>query len=133
MLQLQGNAAFVGAPGELPVLLGAANSTLQGLPGFAEPGAVVIIQDQYVATQQDCENAVPLGNALLSQAHIIVQDLCDDPETFGCSDLANELQFTAAGPMGRHGTDRPMTQCRRCGYSSAVYQATMQPQSWPTR
>jgi len=38
---------------------------------------------------------------------------------------------TVSCPNRQNGTDIPSTARQRFGYDMAVYQATMQPQSWP--
>ena len=89
IIAVSGNTtATVGGP--LPVLIGPAGSTLNGLPGNAGDGAVVFGHDDLYVVQPDDPNPLP------DQANAIVEDLCDDPETSGCSTGDNQLQFRAA-------------------------------------
>jgi hypothetical protein len=88
IIAVSGNTtATVG--GSLPVLIGASGSTLNGLPGLAGDGEVTFVQNTYVVQLDD-------PNPLPDQANANVRDLCDDPETEGCSSIINLLQFTAS-------------------------------------
>jgi hypothetical protein len=75
--------------GSLPCRVGPPGSTLGGLPGDPNPGLVSFHSNQYIVQPDD---PLPLPD----QANVIVQDMCDDPDTQGCSSLANIVQFTAS-------------------------------------
>ena len=75
--------------GSLPCNIGAAFSLLDGLPGDEQPGTVVFLQDLYIVQPGDPD---PLPN----QANMRVRDLCDDPDTQGCSSIINLVQFVAS-------------------------------------
>ena len=75
--------------GSLPCNIGEAGSTLDGLPGTAANGQVTFRSNQYVIQSGDPDPLPDQGTAR-------VQDLCDDPNTSGCSTLVNTIQFTAS-------------------------------------
>jgi cysteine-rich repeat protein len=77
-----------------PCEVGPANSTLNGLPGDPNPGLLQFRQNQYVIQPADV-------SPLRDQATVNVMDLCDDPDTTGCSTLDNDVQFTAATTITR--------------------------------
>ena len=63
------------------------------LPGLVQPGGsglgVTFQQNTYVVQPDDPDPLPDQGTA-------IVQDLCDNPGTTGCSTILNQVQFTAA-------------------------------------
>jgi hypothetical protein len=75
--------------GSLPCNVGAAGSILNGLPGDPNPGLVSFSSNTYVVEIDD-------PSPLPDQANVQVTDLCDDPDTMGCSSLVNTVQFTAS-------------------------------------
>lgn len=84
---VSGNTTCVAA-GALPCLIGPAGSTLNGLPGSGVSGAVTFHSDTYVIQANDPDPLPDQGNAK-------VHDLCDNPNTSGCSTLSNTIQFTS--------------------------------------
>ncbi|MCP3904707.1 MAG: DUF11 domain-containing protein, partial [Planctomycetes bacterium] len=79
--------AIVG--GSLPVLIGPPGSTLSGLPGDPSPGVVTFAVNTYVIQPGD-------PDPLPTMANVVIMDLCDDPDTQGCSLIPNQVQFLAA-------------------------------------
>ncbi|MHC5113593.1 MAG: DUF7507 domain-containing protein, partial [Planctomycetota bacterium] len=84
-----GNTTAVPGPFGGVILIGPAGSTLNGLPGIPIDGEVVFTQNIYVIQEGDPD---PLPH----RASFLVMDLCDDPDTQGCSSLPALLQFPAA-------------------------------------
>jgi cysteine-rich repeat protein len=78
--------------GSLPCSIGAAGSTLSGLPGNSSPGLVSFLSNTYVI-QADDPNPLPV------MAVVRNHDLCDSPSTFGCSTLEHFTQFTASATI----------------------------------
>ncbi|MCP3979557.1 MAG: hypothetical protein GY716_09540, partial [bacterium] len=88
IIDVEGNTtAQIGST--LPVLIGPSFSTALGLPGEDEPGRVIFLQSSYVISELD-------PSPLIDRVHVLVQDLCDDPNTLGCNPLIIERQTTAA-------------------------------------
>ncbi|MCP3904164.1 MAG: hypothetical protein GY715_11075 [Planctomycetes bacterium] len=85
IVDVSGNTTAIPG-GSLPVLLGPPDSLLSGLPGHPDPGRVTIRQDLYVIQPGDPD---PLG----VQSNVEVFDLCDNPETQGCTSLPSLVQF----------------------------------------
>ncbi|MCP3902141.1 MAG: hypothetical protein GY715_00780, partial [Planctomycetes bacterium] len=80
--------------GTLPVRIGPPGSVLGGLPGNPLPGVVTFRQNTYVIEEDD-------PSPLPSQANVLVQDLCDHPDTAGCSQIPSLVQFVAATPLAK--------------------------------
>lgn len=75
--------------GSLPCKIGPSGSTLNGLPGTASAGSVTFHSGTYIV-QADDPNPIP------DQGNAKVHDLCDDPNTTGCSSGSNTIQFTSS-------------------------------------
>jgi hypothetical protein len=75
--------------GSLPCNLGPGGSVLSGLPGDPNPGLVFFASDTYVIQADDPDPLPDQGTAR-------VTDLCDDPDTTGCSGQLNTVQFSGS-------------------------------------
>jgi cysteine-rich repeat protein len=75
--------------GNLPCNVGPAGSVLNGLPGDPNPGLVFFGSNTYVIQADDPDPLPDQGTAR-------VTDLCDDPDTTGCSGQLNTVQFSGS-------------------------------------
>lgn len=75
--------------GSLPCLIGPGGSTLDGLPGDPNPGLVQFKSEEYLVQAQDANPLVHVGS-------LRTVDLCDDPDSSGCSSLTTLQQRAAA-------------------------------------